>query len=171
MSTRERFMSGAPIWLLRLLDQATWIRKPDWRSNSQGGAESQANGDTVTETVVQAGDVTAQAVASTDAISDLHAIILDIDVPAALIPSSTPGHAHLYIDRWVRWDDYVELLAALVKCGVIEKGFYDMSYQRGATYARLPWIKKGAETNSDADVPAVDIWLMGQPAQPSFDPF
>lgn len=30
--------------------------------------------------------------------SKLHAPILDIDVPVDLVPSTTPGHSHLYID-------------------------------------------------------------------------
>ena len=28
----------------------------------------------------------------------LHTFVVDIDLPATLVPSSTPGHSHLYID-------------------------------------------------------------------------
>jgi len=32
-----------------------------------------------------------------------HAPCIDLDVPAMLVPSSTPGHSHLYIDIEVPW--------------------------------------------------------------------
>lgn len=73
---------------------------------------------------------------------DTHKVILDIDLPAKLIPSSTPGHFHLYIDKAVPWEDYLDVLRALAKAGIIEQGYLGASEQRGYTSARLPWIKK-----------------------------
>lgn len=71
-----------------------------------------------------------------------HKPVLDIDFPAALIPSSTEGHFHLYLDKELTWDNYVELLKVLAKCGIIEQGYANASIDRTHTSARLPWVKK-----------------------------
>lgn len=74
--------------------------------------------------------------------SDMHSIMLDLDVPAHLVPSSTPGHSHLYIDVKVPWHTYLRLLSALADAGVIERGYVGASKKRGGTFLRLPWVKK-----------------------------
>ena len=71
-----------------------------------------------------------------------HTIMLDLDVPATLVPSSTEGHTHLYIDVVVGWRRYRKLLRQLAKAGVIEEGFYKASLSRRGTHLRLPWVKK-----------------------------
>lgn len=71
-----------------------------------------------------------------------HKIVIDLDLPAKLIPSSTPGHFHLYIDHVMEKDAYFKLLAALMEAGLIEEGYYHASMARGYSAARLPWIKK-----------------------------
>lgn len=71
-----------------------------------------------------------------------HAVLLDLDVPAWLIPSSTEGHSHLYIDVACTEEDYFNLLDALNRCGVIEHGYAVASKKKGGTYLRLPWVKK-----------------------------
>lgn len=71
-----------------------------------------------------------------------HRIVLDIDVPVKVVPSSTEGHSHLYIDIAVLWDDYKPLLEALASAGVVEEGYVEASIREGYTSARLPWIKK-----------------------------
>ena len=63
-------------------------------------------------------------------------------MPAWLIPSSTPGHSHLYVDVSIREDAYFQLLDALANAGVIQRGYADASKRRGGTALRLPWIKK-----------------------------
>ena len=68
----------------------------------------------------------------------MHRPVLDLDMNAALIPSATTGHFHLYIDKLVKWDDYVELLEALSRCGIIEPGYASASIERGYSSARLP---------------------------------
>lgn len=77
-----------------------------------------------------------------------HKILLDLDIPAKLIDSSTPGHHHLYIDHEMAWEDYLELLVALAKAGLVETGYVGASRERGFTALRLPWIKKGEEVVS-----------------------
>ena len=72
----------------------------------------------------------------------LHCPVLDIDVPAFLIASSTPGHSHLYIDQPLSWWKYKRLLRALARAGIIEKGYMRASIRRRHTAVRVPWLKK-----------------------------
>jgi hypothetical protein len=71
-----------------------------------------------------------------------HKPVLDIDFPAELIASSTPGHFHLYLDKELDWPTYKALLRALADAGIIERGYYYASVERGYTAARLPWVRK-----------------------------
>lgn len=71
-----------------------------------------------------------------------HKPLLDIDMPVTLIPSTTPGHFHLFIDHEMPWPKYAALLEALRDAGIVEQGYVDASFQRGYTAVRLPWIKK-----------------------------
>jgi hypothetical protein len=71
-----------------------------------------------------------------------HAVTLDLDHHAELIPSSTEGHYHLYIDVPMEWWRYKLLLRVLAFCGVIEKGYAKASINKGGSFLRLPWIKK-----------------------------
>lgn len=68
--------------------------------------------------------------------SKQHAPILDLDVPTRYVTSSTPGHAHLYIDVAMSWWKYRRLLRHLYKCGIIEKGYYTMAKARGGSFLR-----------------------------------
>lgn len=71
-----------------------------------------------------------------------HFVLLDLDVPAHLYPSTTPGHSHLYIEVPITWQQYEPLLNMLADLGVLEPGFVKVSKKRKATMLRLPWIKK-----------------------------
>ncbi len=75
----------------------------------------------------------------------LHRPVLDLDMNAALIPSATPGHFHLYIDKLIPWHDYETLLQAMADCGIIEQGYADASIERGYSSARLPTKPKVAD--------------------------
>lgn len=72
----------------------------------------------------------------------LHSPVLDIDFPARLVPSATPGHFHLYLDRPMTWDAYEELLKALAKAKIISRHYLKHSVLRQATMARPPWVPK-----------------------------
>lgn len=72
----------------------------------------------------------------------LHKVLLDLDVPAVLIPSTTPGHSHLYIDVDVPWEKLVDMLDAMAEAGVLEKGFVKAARARGFSTLRTPWTKK-----------------------------
>lgn len=71
-----------------------------------------------------------------------HKVVLDIDMPVAIIPSSTEGHFHLYIDKEMPWKDYEKLLTVLGEVGIIERGYANASKRRKHTAVRLPWVKK-----------------------------
>lgn len=81
-----------------------------------------------------------------------HALLIDLDVPAYLVPSSTEGHSHLYVDVSMNRAAYFRVLDALADAGVIERGYSDVSQRKGATYLRLPWVKK------EATPPPSDPW-------------
>ncbi|GEM_PF-3020897 len=74
-----------------------------------------------------------------------HMPVLDIDRPARYVPSSTPGHGHLYIDVPMSWWRYRMLLRQLYKAGIIEKGFYDLALRRKQTFLRRPGVTKQNE--------------------------
>lgn len=83
---------------------------------------------------------------------DSHALLLDLDIPAWLVPSSTPGHSHLYVDVKIPTRKYYALLDALADAGVIQPGYAASSKHRGGTALRLPWVKK-PDTRSPATPP------------------
>lgn len=74
--------------------------------------------------------------------AESHALLIDLDVPAWLVPSSTPGHSHLYVDVKIPTPTYYALLDALADAGVIQRGYANSSKHRGGTALRLPWVKK-----------------------------
>lgn len=73
---------------------------------------------------------------------DRHMPAIDIDHPCVLVPSSTPGHFHLYIDKVLTGDEYEVLLGAMVDCGIVQRPWADRLGIDGATVLRLPHVKK-----------------------------
>jgi hypothetical protein len=105
---------------------------------------------------VDAAQVTTSMVADREILANDDAIVrathrpvLDLDLPAQLIPSSTPGHFHLYLDREVEHEPYMRLLDALADCGLIEDGYRNASRDRGYTAVRLPWVTKDDTASAD----------------------
>lgn len=90
----------------------------------------------------RAGTDTATVVTSEIEGTRLHAPVLDLDIEHALIPSSTPGHAHLFLNVALSWREYRRLLKALARAGVIEPGYVKMSLRQGYSTARVPWVRK-----------------------------
>lgn len=75
----------------------------------------------------------------------LHRPVLDIDIPARLIPSTTPGHHHLYLGVDMTWRQYEDIINALANAKVIEEGYARAALNRKATFVRLPWVAKKEE--------------------------
>jgi hypothetical protein len=74
--------------------------------------------------------------------SSIHMPVLDIDFPAELIPSSTPGHFHLYLNKEITWNSYYQLLSSLSDAGIIEEGYMRAAHHHGGTFVRKPGIYK-----------------------------
>ena len=87
----------------------------------------------------------------------LHRPVLDFDFPARYVPSSTPGHGHLYIDRQICWDSYEKLLLAMEECCLLEPGYVTAAIERKATFVRPEWIRKPGPP------------LPASPASPDYD--
>lgn len=81
----------------------------------------------------------------------LHLPVIDIDFPAKLVPSTTPGHFHLYLDRPVEWDKYLAVLNAMADAGLVEPGYASCSKARGASFVRKPGVKKQPGDINSAD--------------------
>lgn len=71
-----------------------------------------------------------------------HRPVLDLDIPVRLVPSSTPGNSHLYIDKPMSWETYSKLLQALQDAGILEVGYAQAAIRRGASFLRPPGVKK-----------------------------
>lgn len=67
----------------------------------------------------------------------------EADIPVRLVPSATPEHSHLYIDRGISFDKYLAVLKAMAEAGLVEWGFYDCTVERGYASVRVPWKPKG----------------------------
>lgn len=79
---------------------------------------------------------------TTDPDEEKHYPIFDLDFPAYLVPSSTAGHHHLYLDKKVSWRDYRRVLKAMNKAGLIEDAYYEATMGARAAFLRLPWLKR-----------------------------
>lgn len=64
--------------------------------------------------------------------------LLGVSALAWLLPSTTPGHHHLYVDLPVRWRVYQRGLRAGVDVGLLEVGYVNASVARCATELRRP---------------------------------
>ncbi len=66
-----------------------------------------------------------------------HAPAIDLDFPATLLESKTPGHYHLYLHKELTWLQYRKLLRCLAAVGIIEKGYLKASETRQASFLRI----------------------------------
>jgi hypothetical protein len=71
-----------------------------------------------------------------------HAPAIDVDLPVHAVPSTTPGHSHLYLDVELTWPDYLSLLEVMRDVGIVQDGFYRSAKSRGTTLLRLPGVPK-----------------------------
>lgn len=71
-----------------------------------------------------------------------HKLIIDVDFPVYAVPSSTPGHSHLYIDKEISHNDLVGVLYAMADAGIVETGYASACEDQGMSVVRAPWEKK-----------------------------
>jgi len=76
--------------------------------------------------------------------SNYHRPVLDIDIPIAVVPSSTLGHNHLFINKEMTSDQYQRLLEVLRDLGIIEHGYMKQFNILGETCVRTPHAPKGS---------------------------
>jgi hypothetical protein len=76
----------------------------------------------------------------------IHKPVIDLDLPCSLVPSGTPGNFHLYIDEGVSFEDYLGVLKAMAKAGLVQWGFVNTTEERGFGAVRHPDRPKGAGT-------------------------
>lgn len=102
------------------------------------------DGDPPTERVVRDNVPLHEAtgVGSALGVSGYHMPVLDIDMDAVLLQSTTPGHHHLIINTSMDWPDYLKLLDALVDAGIVQAGYRDAAKNRGESWIRTPWTVK-----------------------------
>jgi hypothetical protein len=90
-----------------------------------------------------------------------HKPVIDLDLDARLVESSTPGHHHLFIDKVLTWDKYVRLLCEHAEVGLVEPGYVSASIERGYTSVRLPHVKRDVprpvESFPVQDAPALPL--------------
>lgn len=87
----------------------------------------------------------ANIVCSDTNVANMHLPVIDFDFDAQLVPSSTQGHHHLYINKPVTKRQYKRLLKAMVKAGLVEKGYCTSFKHRGYTAVRKPGVHKDDE--------------------------
>lgn len=85
---------------------------------------------------------TAELIGSKIRGSTRHTVMLDVDHPVVVVPSSTPGHYHVYIDVPVEHRPYERLLQALSEAGVVQSGWVQAALELGESVLRLPWVGK-----------------------------
>lgn len=135
-------LAGKSKNLLEMLGELTPMKITKWATTSNANEQETEDDREPAEFFDGANVVTSQRKDASRWFRSRHAVLLDLDVPAYLVPSTTPGHSHLYIDVDCREEDYFAFLDAAAKIGVIESGYAKASKKKGATYLRLPWVKK-----------------------------
>lgn len=73
--------------------------------------------------------------------SGMHAPVIDLDFACSLIESATPGHYHLYLDKEISWKDYKDVLKAMQKAGLVNKGWANEAISQERSCVRLPALE------------------------------
>jgi hypothetical protein len=73
---------------------------------------------------------------------EYHLPVFDCDFEIETVPSSTPGHYHLYIDVPIEFKHYMNIMRAFVDAGLIEEGYYHACLSHGEGFVRRPGHNK-----------------------------
>ena len=133
-------------WKLGLRNNVDFTRNPDSRTNNRERERPEHCSD-----IKQAQVITSRV--EYPQVTGDHKPVLDIDFPVQCVPSTTPGHFHLYMDKELSWDQYKTLLHALAEAGIIEDGYRWASIAREYTAVRVPWVRKEPQTEPPAPEP------------------
>lgn len=137
LSLRRRTPAPAPVAApVKTLPFGGIHRLIRWEWHTYGAGYMDV-GETVkvaeTVTAADATHITSQLAAR----PGMHLPTLDIDLPAELRDSSTPGHHHLLLNHPMTWRQYKRLLRALARAGVVEKSWVKASIRSGFTCVRI----------------------------------
>jgi hypothetical protein len=128
-------------WFQNALDD------PAYPSNQGPGFKPRAFGNEYTEdgffedprgprVLVYPGDLPEANLVASLTRTNKHAPVIDLDIPAKLVPSKTEGHYHLYIDKELSWEQYRNLLYAMCCAGIVEWNYYHAAQQAQMTFVR-----------------------------------
>jgi hypothetical protein len=96
---------------------------------------------------------------SSKSVSGLQMPVIDLDGPHLYLPSSTSGHAHLYLNVEIpRWRWWV-LMWGLYMGKVIDLGYFVWSLRRGANFVRAPGVAKTEAERKRQETPAKFGWV------------
>lgn len=73
--------------------------------------------------------------------------VFQVIVPAKLVPSSTEGHFHLYLEMEMDWQDYLSLMRLMVGAGLLEKEWVELSERRKMAMLRKPGVRKARSSD------------------------
>lgn len=73
---------------------------------------------------------------------DMHLPALDLDLDHLYVPSSSPGHGHLYLTTPLSTARYHTLLSVLYSYGIVQRGILYQVEAHGMTTVRQPHVKK-----------------------------
>lgn len=123
------------------------MRRRLYRNEEMQGLKPGTYQDITKQTLYHANEENANLVSSIEedergVATGMHLPVIDIDLPAHVEPSTTPGHGHLYIDKPLTWREYITLLHVLAGLGIVEPGYVAVAEKRGATFVRRPGVKK-----------------------------
>lgn len=150
MSRAEEWMATAPPGLDALIRKLTWHHQvrwevPDYVDDVEDHRSVTADLDQVEAFSSQRTD----ALAIIHGEEPIHALLLDIDLPAWVVPSTHANHNHLYVDlasvHHVGTKALEEFLLAAAKIGLVEEGYARACIARGMTSLRAPWVRKSQE--------------------------
>lgn len=149
MTATNDWLKTAPAGLAALIHRLTWHHRVRWDAPDYVEDEAFGEGGDGRKVTTDLTEAEAISSAYPDAIrpegDQYHALLLDLDVPAWLIPSTTEGHGHLYVQLAVLDEELWEFLEAAAKIGLVEEGYVSACKSRGMTSLRAPWVRKGEE--------------------------
>lgn len=71
-----------------------------------------------------------------------HVPLFDFDFPVELVPSSTPGHFHLYVSKEIGWEHYRDILLAMRRARLLDAGWVDSALEERCATIRPPHVMK-----------------------------
>lgn len=112
-------------------------RKVDLQRSAKSGGEDNDDSGHFAPVALEEANLVTSLISETR-----HTVVVDVDLPCHVEPSSTRGHYHLFIDKELDWGEYQMLLQVLVLVGIVEEGYLKAAQKHGFTAVRLPWVRK-----------------------------